>query len=302
VLQPYHFPKALPEGELEVEKGEGWVVAYAGDTGILFNTRTGAVSRYVSAGRDLMAQLPEPWFWRAMTDNDWGEGFQRTANVWRTNRRKSLGANVEEYADRLVVTGEYYLVDAPSYYTTIYTFRADGSLQVEVKWRRDGEYVPELPRFGMRMMFTPDYTHIKYYGRGPWENYADRCESSFLGLYEQSTDEQLFHYVRPQESGNKTDVRWLELTNDYGIGIRIEGLQPLSVSAMPYRSEDLDPGLTKKQMHYSDIEPRREVVLHVDLAQRGLGGDDSWGAVPHEKYRLEADRYEYGYIIRPINR
>jgi beta-galactosidase len=174
VLQPYRFQNSAPEGELEVEKGDGWIVAYAGDTGILFNTRTGAVSRYVSAGRDLMAQLPEPWFWRAMTDNDWGEGFQRTANVWRTNRRKSLGAKVEEYADRLVVTGEYYLVDAPSYYTTIYTFRADGSLQVEVKWRRDGEYVPELPRFGMRMIFPADYKHFTYYGRGPWENYSDR--------------------------------------------------------------------------------------------------------------------------------
>jgi beta-galactosidase len=95
----------------------------------------------------------------------------------------------------------------------------------------------------------------------------------------------------------------LELTNDEGIGIRVEGLQPLSVSAMPYRSEDLDPGLgSKKQMHYSDIEPRREVVLHVDLAQRGLGGDTSWGASPHDPYRLTADRYEYGYIIKPINR
>ena len=301
VLQPYRFQNSAPEGELEIEKSEGWVVAYAGDTGILFNTRTGAVSRYVSAGRDLMAQLPEPWFWRAMTDNDWGEGFQRTANVWRTNRRKSLGAKVEEYSDRLVVTGEYYLVDAPSYYTTTYTFRADGSLQVEVKWKRDGEYVPELPRFGMRMIFPADYKHFTYYGRGPWENYSDRCESAFLGRYEQSTDEQLFPYVRPQESGNKSDVRWLELTNDEGIGIRVEGLQPLSVSAMPYRSEDLDPGMTKKQMHYSDIEPRREVVLHVDLAQRGLGGDTSWGASPHDEYRLTGDEYNYGYIIYPIN-
>lgn len=102
-----------------------------------------------------------------------------------------------------------------------------------------------------------------------------------MGLYEQSTDEQLFPYVRPQESGNKTDVRWVELTNDKGVGIRVDGLQPLNISAMPYRSEDLDPGLgMKKQMHYSDIEPRREVVLHIDLKQRGLGGDNSWGLSP----------------------
>ncbi len=302
ILQPYDFGHTAPEGSLEIEEGEGWLVAYAGDTGVLFNTSTGSLQRYVSAGRDLMAQLPEPWFWRAPTDNDWGAGFQRTANVWRTNRRKALGASVEKHDNKVVVKGRYYLVDAPSEYTLTYTFMADGALKVEAEWERQGEYVPELPRFGMRMIFPQNYTNFKFYGRGPWENYADRNESSFIGLYEQSTNEQLYPYVRPQESGNKTDVRYLELTNDCGIGIRIEGLQPLSVSAMPYRSEDLDPGLTKKQMHYSDIEPRREVVLHVDLAQRGLGGDDSWGAQPHDKYRLTAERYEYGYIVRPINR
>lgn len=302
VLQSYRFEKTLPEGKIEIERGEGWIVAHNGVTAVQFNTRTGGLAGYVSDGRHLMKELPEPWFWRATTDNDWGVSLQRTTNVWRTNRRKSLGATVEEYEDSLVVKGEYYLVDAPSYYTIIHTFRADGSLQVEVEWRRDGEYVPELPRFGMRMMLPQDYTHLKYYGRGPWENYADRNESAFLGLYEQSTDEQLFPYVRPQESGNKTDVRWVELTNDEGVGIRVEGLQPLNISAMPYRSEDFDPGLgMKKQMHYSDIEPRREVVLHIDLAQRGLGGDTSWGAQPRDQYRLTADEYSYGYIISPIN-
>ena len=302
VLQPYRFPTMIPEGKIEIERGEGWIVAHNGVTAVQFNTRTGGLAGYVSDGRHLMKELPEPWFWRATTDNDWGVSLQRTTNVWRTNRRKPLGAKVEEYEDRVVVKGEYYLVDAPSYYTIIHTFRADGSLQVEVEWRRDGEYVPELPRFGMRMMLPQDYTHLKYYGRGPWENYADRNESAFLGLYEQSTDEQLFPYVRPQESGNKTDVRWVELTNDEGVGIRVEGLQPLNISAMPYRSEDLDPGLgMKKQMHYSDIEPRREVVLHIDLAQRGLGGDTSWGAQPRDQYRLTADEYSYGYIISPIN-
>ncbi|MBR4952857.1 MAG: DUF4981 domain-containing protein [Alistipes sp.] len=302
VLQPYNFTYAQPVGSIEIDEGDGWLAAYAGGCGVLFNTKTGGLARYVSAERDLMWQLPEPWFWRAPTDNDWGAGFQRTANVWRTNRRKALGATVEKYDDRVVVTGKYYLVDAPSEYTLTYTFMADGALKVEVEWQRQGEYVPELPRFGMRMIFPQNYTHLTFYGRGPWENYSDRNESSFIGLYEQSTSEQLFPYVRPQESGNKSDVRYVELRNDLGIGVRIEGLQPLNISAMPYRSEDLDPGLTKKQMHYSDIEPRREVVLHVDLAQRGLGGDDSWGAQPHDKYRLTADSYSYGYIIRPINR
>ena len=300
-LCSYDYAHSTPEGKLEVERGDGWLVAYAGDTGVLFNTKNGRLERYVSGDRDVMSQLPEPWFWRAPTDNDFGAGFQRTANVWRTNRGRTVDSSVEEYEDRVVVCNVREMVDAPSLFTTTYTFMADGALKVEVVWERKGEFVPELPRLGMRMILPADYTNLKYYGRGPWENYSDRMESSFVGLYEQSTSEQLFPYVRPQESGNKCDVRWLELTDGEGVGLRIEGLQPLSISAMPYRSEDLDPGLTKKQMHYSDIEPRREVVLSVDLAQRGVGGDNTWGAQPHDPYRLTADRYEYGYIIYPID-
>ena len=299
-LSDYDYGHTTPEGKLEVERGDGWLVAYAGDTGVLFNTKNGRLERYVSGDRDVMSQLPEPWFWRAPTDNDFGAGFQRTANVWRTNRGRTVDSSVEEYEDRVVVRNVREIVDAPSLFTTIYTFMADGALKVEVVWERKGEFVPELPRLGMRMILPEDYTNLKYYGRGPWENYSDRKESSFVGIYEQSTSEQLFPYVRPQESGNKCDVRWLELTDSDGVGLRIEGLQPLSISAMPYRAEDLDPGLTKKQMHYSDVEPRREVVLNVDLAQRGVGGDNTWGAQPHDPYRLTADRYEYGYIIRPL--
>jgi beta-galactosidase len=302
VLQPYVFEQKSAESKLEVEQGDGWLVAYAGDVGVLFNTKKGTLVRYVDGNRDVMSQLPEPWFWRAPTDNDWGAGFQHKANIWRTNHRKHLDGAVQLFDDKVVAVATYRLTDARSLYVEMYTFASDGSLKVEVKFQRGDEDVPELPRFGMRMILPQDYKHFTFYGRGPWENYSDRNESSFIGLYEQSTDEQLFPYVRPQESGNKTDVRWLELTDDEGVGLRIDGMQPLSVSAMPYRSEDLDPGLTKKQMHYSDIEPRREVVLHVDLVQRGLGGDDSWGAVPHKPYRLEEDTYEYGYVIRPIKR
>ena len=302
VLNPYDFTQCEPEGTITIERGDDWVMAFAGNKAVLFSTESGELLSYVSNRRDIMKQLPEPYFWRAVTDNDWGAGFHSIADVWRTNSRKSLSATVEEYADRLIVRGEFQIENAPSYYTHTYTFRADGSLKVEVAWRKGGEELPEMPRFGMRMILPADYTKFTYYGRGPWENYADRCESSFLGLYEQSTNDQLFPYVRPQESGNKTDVRWLELMGSEGRGIRIEGLQPLNVSAIPYRAEDLDPGVeSKNQVHYSDIVPRDEVVLHVDLAQRGLGGDTSWGATPRDEYRLTGDEYSYGYIIYPIN-
>ena len=301
-LSEYDYSIKKPHGHLKVREGDDWVVAYAGDIGVLFNKNNGRLVRYVSDDRELLPQVPEPWFWRAPTDNDWGAGFQRTANVWRTNRSRTVESSIKIGSQEVVARNVREMVDAPSLFITTCTFMADGALKSEVEWERKGEFVPELPRLGMRIILPEDYKNFKYYGRGPWENYSDRKESSFIGLYEQSTDEQLFPYVRPQESGNKCDVRWLELTNSEGEGLRVEGLQPLSVSAMPYRSEDLDPGLTKKQMHYSDIEPRREVVLHIDLAQRGLGGDDSWGAQPHDAYRLTADKYSYGYILRPVDK
>lgn len=296
----YRFEREVAEGEVEIETQDNWLTAYAGATAVLFNTSNGCLERFVVDGRDVMRALPEPWFWRAPTDNDWGHGLYRTCNVWRTNRKKVEAVLVDVYKDRVRVTTTYTLVDAPSTYVLAYTLRADGSLLVEVDWTRVSEHLPELPRFGMRMTLPEECRNFTYYGRGPYENYVDRHTASFLGIYEQSTDRQLFPYVRPQESGNKTDVRWLEVIDDQGHGIRVEGMQPLSVSAMPYKSEDLDPGFSKKQMHYSDIEPRREVIVHVDLAQRGLGGDDSWGAQPHAQYRLTEGHYSYGYVIYPM--
>ena len=296
----YRFEREVAEGEIKIETQDNLLAAYAGQTSVLFNTSNGRLEHFKVDGRDVMSSLPEPWFWRAPTDNDWGHSFHRTANVWRTNRRRVENVLFDIYKDKVKVTTIYTLIDAPSTYILAYTLRADGSLLIEVDWQRTGEDVPELPRFGMRMTLPEGCKNFTYYGRGPYENYVDRRTASYLGIYKQSTDRQLFPYVRPQESGNKSDVRWMEVTDNEGHGIRVEGLQPLSVSAMPYKSEDLDPGFSKKQMHYSDIEPRREVVVHIDLAQRGLGGDDSWGAQPHPQYRLTDDHYAYGYIIYPL--
>jgi beta-galactosidase len=144
-----------------------------------------------------------------------------------------------------------------------------------------------------------DLDNFSYYGRGPWENYQDRNTSSLKGIYQSKVADQYVPYTRPQENGYKTDVRWLTLTNNSGNGIEIEGLQPLGVSALHNYPEDFDPGLTKKYRHTNDITPRNEVVICVDLAQRGVGGDNSWGAMPHEQYQLNNKEYNYGFVIKP---
>lgn len=163
-----------------------------------------------------------------------------------------------------------------------------------------GKKLPELPRFGMRMELKRDYELLAYYGRGPQENYIDRCDNTFVGYYEDRVTNQYYPYIRPQETGNKTDVRWLALLDEEGSGVKITGLQPLSFSALHFSPEDLDPGLTRKMQHQVDVVPQKNIFLHVDLKQRGLGGDNSWGMYPHKEYRLLDNKYSYSYVVQLV--
>jgi beta-galactosidase len=148
---------------------------------------------------------------------------------------------------------------------------------------------------------SKQHDQISYYGRGPWENYSDRNTSSFLGEYHQQLrDMFVANYIRPQENGYRTDVRWVKLESAKGTGVMISGVQPLGFSALPYLAEDMDPGITKKNQHPSDLNERNFISLHIDLKQRGLGGDNSWGALPHAPYLLKEKKYEYGFIIQPL--
>jgi len=199
-----------------------------------------------------------------------------------------------------VIQADYELNDVSSLYTVIYTVSQLGEIKVQVSWKAGRQGLPEIPRFGMQMQILPEYDKFTYYGRGPWENYSDRNTSSFIGIYSSTVKEQQFDYFRPQENGNKTDVRWLTLTNSDGFGLKIKGLQPLSVKAAHNPASDLDFGTTKKNSHPSDVTPRKEIFLNVDLLQRGVGGDDSWGSKPHDPYRLLNDSYEYAYELSVI--
>lgn len=203
--------------------------------------------------------------------------------------------------DSLQIKVDYLLSDMDVPYQVIYTVLQNGAVKVTAAIDMKGKTLPELPRFGMRMSLPGDYKNITYYGRGPWENYSDRNSAAFVGLYSTNTDSMYtYNYIRPQEAGYRTDTRWVELKNKQGDGLRIEGLQPICFSALNTKDEDLDPGLTKKQQHPTDIKLSGNINLHIDLKQRGLGGDDSWGALPHNQYRLLDKEYTYSYIIMPL--
>jgi len=275
----------------------------AGNTTTEFDTRNGRITRFgnQSNSRSVL-QFPEPNFWRAPTDNDFGNGMQTQLGVWRTAHVDKVVRNVtvgKETASGVPVKVEYELTGIKVPYIVDYIFRNDGAIQVTASMDMTGRDLPELPRFGMTMELPSSLTELSYYGRGPWENYSDRKTSSFVGRYQDQVKNQTtWTYIRPQESGYKTDVRWLNLTDAAGKGIRIEGVQPICFSALNNRIEDFDPGLTKKQQHPTDVKSRQNVFLNVDFKQRGVGGDNSWGALPHRPYRLLDKQYSYSYIIR----
>jgi beta-galactosidase len=301
-----YFATVKESGTKPEIKKEGDRLSFtAGNISGEFDLKRGRWTRYNNSNKQGIGQFPEPYFWRAPTDNDFGNGMQEQLGIWRTAHVDRKMKNVqtgEQTVEGYPITVEYELTGIHVPYTVSYLIKNDGSIQVTASMDMAGRELPELPRFGMRMRLPSQYKKLAYYGRGPWENYSDRKTASFIGLYKSEVDSQYtWNYIRPQEAGYKTDVRWVTLTNDEGKGVQIQGLQPICFSAIPQSTEDLDPGLTKKQQHPTDIKPRHEVYLQIDLKQRGVGGDNSWGALPHEPYRLLDKKYSYSYVIRLVN-
>ncbi len=301
-----YFAKPAAGGSLKINREGNKLMFEAGGISGEFDTERGHLSRYTQNGKSAMGKFPEPYFWRAPTDNDFGNKMPERLGIWRSAHTSRKVKNVEvgeQSAEGLPVKVEYELSDINVPYTVDYLIRNDGAIQVTASIDMEGRDLPELPRFGMRMELPKEYENLQYYGRGPWENYSDRKSSSFVGIYEDKVENQFTaNYIRPQENGYKTDVRWLKLTNANGEGILIEGAQPLGFSALNYMTEDLDPGMNKKQQHPTDLRERDRVYLHVDLKQRGVGGDTSWGAYPYREYRLEDDKYTYTYQIKPVSK
>ncbi|WP_207421315.1 glycoside hydrolase family 2 TIM barrel-domain containing protein [Desertivirga brevis] len=297
----YFAGREVGTGRLNIEKSNNRLRFTAGDIKGEFDQTTGRFISLSSKNLPAIRQYPEPFFWRAPTDNDFGNSMQVNLGVWRTAHVDRKVKNVtigEQTAEGQPIKVEYVLNSINVPYTTEYLIQNDGSVKVTASIDMTARELPEMPRFGMRMELPSEYSNLSYYGRGPWENYSDRKTSAFIGVYRDDVKNQFtWNYIRPQESGYKTDVRWLSLTNTAGEGITIYGAQPICFSATNVRTEDLDPGLTKKQQHPTDIKPRNEVYLNIDLRQRGVGGDNSWGALPHQQYRLQEKKYTYSYII-----
>jgi beta-galactosidase len=284
-----------------VKNDDRQVTLEANGVQVSISKHSGLLYRMMAHGKGLINSELAPDFWRAPTDNDFGNRMPVRCNVWRTAgmNRELKNIKVEEEGNTAVVTADLLLKDVNSAYRLVYTMSGDGSLKVDVSYKAGSDNLPDIPRFGMVVRLAGNYDLFSYYGRGPWENYNDRNTAAFLGIYTSDVADQYVPYIRPQENGYKTDLRWLTLTDRTGNGLRVEGLQPLSGSALHFETSDFDPGLTKKQQHTSDIHPRKDVFLHIDLEQCGVGGDNSWGAWTHKPYRLEEKAYSYSFVLKP---
>ncbi|WP_199119379.1 glycoside hydrolase family 2 TIM barrel-domain containing protein [Pedobacter sp. ASV28] len=296
----YFAKEAGTDQKLMVNQDNNKISFTSGKVKGEFDIKAGRFTAYGN-GEQRFTNFLEPYFWRAPTDNDFGNDMPAKLGVWRSahlNRQlKDVKVGVQN-AQGLKIDVIWLLANINVPYQVSYLVQNDGAIKVTGSMDFSGTQLPELPRFGMRTTLSNAYSDLVYYGRGPHENYIDRNEGAFLGIYKDKVENQYYKgYIRPQESGNKTDVRWLTLTNSQGRGIKIEGAQPLGFSAINHSTEDLDPGLTKKQQHPTDLPPRNQVFLNIDLKQRGVGGDDSWGALPHREYRLLDQKYSYSYTI-----
>ncbi len=302
----YFAEKSIKDNELKFTRTDRRITFSAGLVKGEFDLQRGQFISYMVDNKRIISGFPEPYFWRAPTDNDFGNRMPATLGIWRNahiNRTiKSVTVN-DSTKGQVDIKVELALNDINVPYQVIYSIQKDGSIKVTASIDMTDKNLPELPRFGMRMTLPDAYKNVAYYGRGPWENYSDRNTATFVGYYSTKADSMyMWNYIRPQESGYRTDVRWFELTNPQGEGLRIEGMQPVCFSAMNITDEDLDPGLTKKQQHPTEIKLRGNYTLHIDYKQRGVGGDDSWGALPHNEYRLTDKQYSYGYIISLVTK
>ena len=282
-----------PGGDITVS-GENFTVVFDGASGFMKRYCVGG-SEFIKEGEYLA-----PNFWRAPTDNDFGAEFQKKFRAWKSPELV-LKSFEKEVSGGIAKLTAVYGTPMGASIVLSYAVSNSGAVEVNEKMTAGEKKAPHLFRFGMQMPMPADYEYIEYYGRGPVENYSDRKDCAPLGIYRQSVTEQFYPYIRPQENGNKTDIRWWEIFAADGAGLRIEAGEPFSGSALHYSVESLDEGLEKHQMHSHEIEPQDVTNLLIDKVQMGLGCVHSWGAWPRPEYQVPYGDYEFRYVMTPLN-
>lgn len=305
-IQSFSDPQiALPVTgpNLRIAENNDELTVSGADFSIVFNTNNGQLQSYNLSGEPLLDAPIRPNFWRAPTDNDFGNGMPKRLEVWKkaSQNQELISFEHKEFSGSAhIVTAVYSLPDVGGSVQLKYSINGEGAVLVENEILDLKDELPEMPRFGVTLRLPEAYDQAEWYGRGPFENYWDRKTAAFIERYQAKVADLYVPYVRPQENGYRTDTRWLRLSNDKEQGLLVSGFPSFGFSAHHQPIEDFDPGLVKAQRHTTDIKKKPNIYLNIDFKQTGVGGDNSWGERTHEEYTLFPGKHKQAFILRPL--
>ena len=281
----------------------GYLIVEGEKFHIDINRKSGFISLYDVNGQSILCKGSElrPNFWRAPTDNDLGSKLQIKYRVWKNPEMKLTSLEHKTEGEFIIVEAKYDMPDVSAKLALTYRINRYGAVEVTQQMTAGkGVEVPNMFRFGMRAELNKSLANIQYYGRGPIENYSDRKSSTLIGRYNQTVEEQFYSFIRPQENGTKSDIRWWNQVNKSGNGIQFVADAPFSASALYYSIESLDEGLAKSNRHSELVEKSECVNLCIDKVQMGLSGVNTWGALPLEPYQVPYKDYTFKFVIKPV--
>ena len=266
---------------------------------------TGLISEYAYNGKSLLGEggTLKPNFWRAPTDNDMGAGLQKKFKAWKNPQMnlKNIEVKKDKKTNSVTILTSFDMPEVQGQMDITYVvFANTGAVKVTEDFKAtEGAKVSDMFRFGMLMQMPYTMEKSNYYGRGPIENYSDRKDCMRIGVYTDDADNQYFPYIRPQESGTKSDIRWWKQTDATGLGLQVKSCTPFYASAIHFDTEELDDGDDKEQRHSFDLKKSKFTNLFLDSAHMGVGGENSWGAWPLEKYRVHYGNKTFTFTLIP---
>ena len=303
ILNPYQFPEIkAEEAKVQKEETESYVKFDAAGTTLTVGKWSGWIDYIDVDGEPMLVDRESvtPEFWRAPTDNDYGAWLQQKFGVWKNPQMKLKDIEIDDNQ----VEAKFEMADVKAELKMTYTLSEDGEIIVRQQLKTDKEAkVSQMFRYGMQLQMPKKFDGVKYYGRGPIENYCDRNSSEFIGVYNNKVADEYFNYVRPQESGNHTDIRWFRVIDKDGKGLEFYSNAPMEASALHYLMSDLDDGPLKDKKvghHSGDLIERPLTQVHIQQRQMGLGCVNSWGAWPRPEYLVPYQDYDFTFVIKPV--
>ena len=266
---------------------------------------TGLISEYAYNGKSMLGEggTLKPNFWRAPTDNDMGAGLQKKFKVWKNPQMnlKNIDVKKDKKTNTVTIVTSFDMPEVQGQMDITYlVFANTGAVKVTEDFKAtEGAKVSDMFRFGMLLQMPYSMEKSTYYGRGPIENYSDRKDCMRIAIYNDDADNQYFPYIRPQESGTKSDIRWWKQTDATGLGLQVKSCAPFYASALHFDTEELDDGDEKEQRHSFDLKKSKFTNLFLDAAHMGVGGENSWGAWPLEKYRVHYGNKTFNFVLIP---